>query len=357
MVGARPLPVLQLGLGDGGLEVDVPEGRRLGRVGLARGPACAGSPAARPAGRARRSWCSTGSSRPTARAGATAPRRPARPRPPGARTARRSWAARRRPARWPLARPPSAGGCEVGVVRAGTGRSGRRSSSAPAARWPGRCRPSPSGRRPGSPASACSGRWCRCGCRRTRGRRGATRSPSAAACRWSRPAPAWPCGRSGRSPSASQRGAPLVLEALQGRFIGDGRGHDPATVLACCACYDTALGAVAPLELREPGRAVDVRVRADRLRRPPHRPRPLHAGLGRPPPLPGLVGPRGPLRLERDRHRGQDHRPGHAEGRPPGGGGGPLRAGVVGRPWTASASSRPTETPHATAYVEPTWSS
>ena len=43
---------------------------------------------------------------------------------------------------------------EGGIVRAATGRSGRRSSSAPAARSAGRCRPIPSDRTPPCPASA-----------------------------------------------------------------------------------------------------------------------------------------------------------------------------------------------------------
>ena len=47
---------------------------------------------------------------------------------------------------------------EVVGRRAARGRSGRRSSSAPGARWAGRCRPSPSGRRPSSRSSAGSGR-------------------------------------------------------------------------------------------------------------------------------------------------------------------------------------------------------
>src|SRR5258705_8254241 len=37
MIGAGPLAVLQFGLCDRGLEGDVPQGRRLGQVGLAPG--------------------------------------------------------------------------------------------------------------------------------------------------------------------------------------------------------------------------------------------------------------------------------------------------------------------------------
>ena len=50
VVGARALPVLQLGLGHRGLEVDVPEGRRLGRVGLAAGQHPQEAPLRRPLG-------------------------------------------------------------------------------------------------------------------------------------------------------------------------------------------------------------------------------------------------------------------------------------------------------------------
>ena len=45
VVGAGALAVLQLGLGDRGLEVDVPEARRLATSTPRRGPGCAGTPA------------------------------------------------------------------------------------------------------------------------------------------------------------------------------------------------------------------------------------------------------------------------------------------------------------------------
>ena len=46
----------------------------------------------------------------------------------------------------------------------------------------------------------------------------------------------WRAGRSGRC-HRPPSGVPLVFQALQGRLIGNGAsGHDPATVLACCAC-------------------------------------------------------------------------------------------------------------------------
>jgi hypothetical protein len=61
----RPLAVLHLGLGHRGLVVHVPQGGRLGRVGLAATD-CAGTCADWPAGCGRRWWRTSGSSPPTA---------------------------------------------------------------------------------------------------------------------------------------------------------------------------------------------------------------------------------------------------------------------------------------------------
>ena len=200
VVGAGPFPVLELGLGHRGAEVDVPQGGGLVLVGVAPRPRGGGSSAGRPAGPARRWWRRSGPSRPTARGSATAPRRPARPRRSAARRARRSSAARwRRAVRAVRPAVRSRG------RRGARGRSGRRSSSAPGARWAGRCRPSPSGRRPPCPACAGSGPRCRCGCRRRRGRCAASPRPSAAGCRWRRPGHGRPSGRSGRSRRRTRR--------------------------------------------------------------------------------------------------------------------------------------------------------
>ena len=55
-------------------------------------------------------------------------------------------------------------------------------------------------------------------------------------------------------------------------------------------------------------------LRPDRLRPAPPRPRPGHAGLRRPPPLPGVVRPAGAAGVQHHRHRRQDHRAGQPGG-------------------------------------------
>ena len=85
----------------------------------------------------------------------------------------------------------------------------------------------------------------------------------------------------------------------------------------------------------------------------PPRPRALHARLGHPAPLPGVVGPRRPLRVATSptsrtrsspgpRPRSRDRRRGRRA----------VRGGVVGRPWTTSGCAARRRRPHATAYVE-----
>ena len=98
---------------------------------------------------------------------------------------------------------------------AGAVRSARRSSSARAARWAGRCRPSPSDRRPRGPACAGSAR----GRRSARSRRpspcAASRSPSAAGCRSRRSPGAYGTGRTGRHPGLP-RSAPISRRFRRG---------------------------------------------------------------------------------------------------------------------------------------------
>ena len=171
VVVAGVLARLELGLGDGGLEGDVPERRRLLEVGLAAGEvaqerALADRLRLRPDGRVVLLPVDREPERapqvledllvlldePLAQLDEVGPAD--RDLPLGVRLLGRR---------------------EVGVVRAATGRSGRRSSSAPGARSAGRCRPSPSGRTPTCRASAGSARPGRCGCRRRRGRRAGSR--------------------------------------------------------------------------------------------------------------------------------------------------------------------------------------
>ena len=167
VVGAVALAVLELGLGDGRLEVDVPEHGRLGLVGLAPLEVAEERPLGDPAGA-------------VVDGGVGA--LPVDRQPEGAeevlegllvlggeRVAEVDEVAAADVGRHRLLlvlRPlRHRGGRRRSRGRRGAwGRTGPGSSSAPGARWAGRCRPSPSGRRPTCPASAGSGRWCRCGC-------------------------------------------------------------------------------------------------------------------------------------------------------------------------------------------------
>ena len=78
VVWRRGLTVLELGLGDRGAEVDVPERRRLGLVRLAAGEVAEERALRHAPARRRRSSCTSSTSRPRARVAATAPRTPAR---------------------------------------------------------------------------------------------------------------------------------------------------------------------------------------------------------------------------------------------------------------------------------------
>ena len=104
--------------------------------------------------------------------------------------------------------------------------------------------------------------------------------------------------------------------------------------------FDTAKGKVGPARAAGPGHGVDVRLRTDGLRPTPSRPRPVHAGVRRPPPVPRVDRRRGPLRLQRHRRRRQHHRPRPtAEGRDRDRGRGRVGGGLVGGDGRASASS------------------
>ena len=257
VVGAGPLAVLQLGLGDGGAEVDVPEGGggRVDRPGPA-GQQAQEAPLGHPLGPVRHGGVGVG---PVHREAEHAPElledllvllgelvaeRHEVGSGDGDRLLRRAAPAARSRGR-----------------RAGSGRSGPRSSSAPGARWAGRCRPSPWGRRRPGPASAGSGPRRRCGCRRRRGRCGGSPTRWAAGCRWRRPAPGWRSGRRRRCPSASHRADQVASSPSSPGFsgipVGSGprpRAHDRVTVPCVLQLHDTATGEVAPLRLREPGR-------------------------------------------------------------------------------------------------------
>ena len=93
------------------------------------------------------------------------------------------------------------------------------------------------------------------------------------------------------------------------------------------------------------GPGVDVRVRPDRVRRSPHRPRPLHPGLGHPPAVPDLVGPRGRRSSATSPTSTTRSSPGPPTrgARPPRWPRSTRRCG--GRPWTASACCGPPTTP------------
>ena len=233
--------------------------------------------------------------------------------------------------------------------RGATGRSAPRSSSAPGARWAGRCRPSPSGRRPRSPACAGSGRWRRCGCREHVADVQRARTPSAAGVSMEKTCVARRrAGRSGRCPSSSQRGAhaprgPRARLVGQPRRLSSGRIRSSSAMIglpypACCASTTPPRATVAPARAC----ASRARCRCTCAARPsttsPPRPRPVHPGLRHPAPLPDCSRARRALRLERHRHRRQDHRPGRRpRARRPSEVAAEYEAGVVGGHGRASA--------------------
>ena len=190
VVGAGPLTVLQLGLGDRGAEVHVPERGGGALDHLASGRQAQEAPLGHPLGPVRDGGIGV------------------------------------RPVHRQAQHPPEvledllvlggelvAQGHEVGAGdrdgllgrlgpaartrgrREGSDRTGPRSSSAPGARWAARCRPSPWGRRRRGPASGGSGPRHRCGCTRRRARCGAIPTRWGEGCRWRRRRRGWPTGR------------------------------------------------------------------------------------------------------------------------------------------------------------------
>ena len=235
------------------------------------------------------------------------------------------------------------------VVAAGTGRSAPRSGSGRGARWAGRCRPSPWGRRPPRPASAGSGRRCRCGCRRTRDRCASEPDTVGGGVSMAKTRALGARAVEAVGPRLVPARRPLGLEAVERGSLGHGRGprglerrwaqgvrrgRRPWSRLPY-------LSAAAPRHRHRHDRARSSPGSPGRVAMyvcgptvydvPASRPRPLRAGLRRPAPLPRVRGPRRPLRLEHHRHRRQDHRPGRRpRGRTEGRGGRRVRRGVVG---------------------------
>ena len=159
VVRPGPLAVLELGLRDRRPEGDVPEGRRLLGVGLAAGQVVQEHPLGRGPGVLRDRPVDV---RPVDRQPDPAPELLE-----GELVLLRQLHAELdevapRDRQLVLARLLGRGERRVVVQRRVAPR--RRSSSAPGARWAGRCRPSPSGSRRAGRACAGSGRRCRCGC-------------------------------------------------------------------------------------------------------------------------------------------------------------------------------------------------
>ena len=141
-------------------------------------------------------------------------------------------------------------------------------------------------------------------------------------------------GRARRGHRGVGRVAPRIdrLIDAEPRVAFDDAGSDPRH----------AAGDVGRADAPRPRPGQDVRLRADRLRRPARRPRAHRGRLRRRPPLPGVARLRRHLREQRHRRRGQDHRPGRrarhhrARGRPG------VRGRVLGRDGPARrAPARP----------------
>ena len=120
----------------------------------------------------------------------------------------------------------------------------------------------------------------------------------------------------------------------------------------CCACTTRRSGASSSSSSPASGSIGHVRLRPDRLRAP-------HIGHGRFALVYDILrrylestGVRGAPRLERHRHRRQDHRPRRTRSTGARGGRRRVRGGVVGGDGRTRACLRPTAMPHATAYVD-----
>ena len=373
VVGAGHLAVLELGLGDRGAEVDVPQHRRLGLVGLAPRQVAQERPLGDPPRRARRWSCRSAPSRPTARgvrhrSSKACSSSAVRPFAQLDEVAARDAAA----ACLPAARRA---GSNVGVV-------GERRVALDAVvvldpALGGQAVVVPAHRVEDllAPHALVAGDGVGVGVARTRGRRAASRSPSAAACRWSRPRRGSWCGRSGRCPArprprpsgprcpsrvglvgdrpvgvAGEPGAGSLRHRRQGsgrsRPLRSGTGfgrRGPATSLPVLQLFDTAQGQVVPFEPREPGK-VSMYVCGPTVYGPPHLgPRPLLARVRRAAPLPRVVAasrsPTSPTSPTSTTTSSTG--PTTRAARPTRSPASASRSGA--RPWTASASSaRPT---------------
>ena len=360
VVGAGPLAVLDLGLGDGGAVVDVPERRRLGAVGLAAGQVAEEGDLAGAAADGRRSSC-TGSDQSN-----DSPRRRNSSSKTASSVAVSSWHSSTKlgreigTSRWPFGRVAAVRRREVGVVR-------RRRVAAHAVEV---LHPALGGQAVVVPADRVedglaahplvAGDGVGLGVAEHGAHVERAATPSAAACRWRTPR-----SRVGRAVEAvGAVGLPALgparLDAVERRLVGDrgaigrsdtgarSRRHPPgdggrpphvALRAVVLRLYDTATGEVRELALREPG-TVGIYLCGPTVYGPPH------LGHGRATLVYDVLrrylewrGLDGAARLQHHRHRRQDHRPGQRRGpRPWQRDRRAVRGGVVARRWTASAS-------------------
>ena len=132
------------------------------------------------------------------------------------------------------------------------------------------------------PACAGSGPRRRCGCRRRRGRCGASPTRSAAGCRWRTPRSRGAVRSKGRCRPSSQRADQVASRPSRPGLSGIPRARPPGRSIRSRAAlmiglpYPACSGSTTPpparwrrSRLRDPGRVVHVRLRADGLRRCP----------------------------------------------------------------------------------------